>query len=133
MQLFLIAFQQPIPFGISALVVIVMIVVMVLMVVMVMIVVVVVEEMRVVLQHAAEVEGTAVEHLFQTDAGALGLVDPGGRIDGAHRRFDVAQLLRRHQVGLVEHDHVGEGDLVLGLPGVLQPQRQTLPWDAPLT
>ena len=37
------------------------------------------------------------------------------------RRLDVAQLVRRNEIGLVDQDHVGEGDLVLGLRRVLQP------------
>ena len=48
------------------------------------------------------------------------------RIDGADGGLDIAQFLGRDEVGLVEHDHVGEGDLVLGLAQILQPQRQVL-------
>ncbi len=36
-------------------------------------------------------------------------------VDGADPRLDRLQLLRRHQIDLVQHDHVGEGDLVRGL------------------
>ena len=42
------------------------------------------------------------------------------RVDGADARFDLAQFRRRHEIGLVEDDDVGEGDLVLGLGRVAQ-------------
>ena len=42
----------------------------------------------------------------------------------ADARFQFAQLLRLDQVGLVDDDDVGEGDLVLGLGRVLQPVLQ---------
>ena len=50
----------------------------------------------------------------------------GVGVDAADARLDLAQLLGRHQVGLVDQDHVGEGDLVLGLGASLSRSLQPL-------
>ena len=42
------------------------------------------------------------------------------------RAFDLGELVRRHEVGLVDQDHVGEGDLVLGFRRVLEPVLEPL-------
>ena len=44
----------------------------------------------------------------------------GVGVDGADAALDLGQLSGVHQIGLVEDDHIGEGDLVLGLGRVLQ-------------
>ena len=41
-------------------------------------------------------------------------------------RFHAVQFLRRHQIGLVQHDDVGEGNLVGGLVAIGQAGRQML-------
>ncbi len=87
---------------------------------------VVVEEMRIVVQNALEVECAAIQHPVERDGGALGAVDDGVRVDGAHGRLDGGQFLRRDKVGLVDEHHVGKGDLVFRLAAVLQAQRQVL-------
>jgi hypothetical protein len=79
------------------------------------------EEGRLDVEDAVEVEGIAAEHLRDVDLGALGAVQAGIGVDGADARLDLAQLGGRHQVGLVDQDHVGEGDLVLDLGRVLEP------------
>ena len=84
------------------------------------------QEIRLEIEDAVEVEGVAAEHLRQRDGAALGLVHARIGIDAADARLDVAQLLGRHQVGLVDEDHVGEGDLVLGLGRVLEPVLEPL-------
>ena len=43
------------------------------------------------------------------------------RVDATDARLDLLQLVARHEIGLVQQDHIGEGDLVLGLRRVLQP------------
>ena len=48
------------------------------------------------------------------------------RVDRADARLDLAQFGRRHEIGLVEDDDVGEGDLVLGLGRVAQARREPL-------
>lgn len=115
-------------------IVVVMIMMMVIMVVMVMtairaadmIVRAVIKEVRIVFQRALEVEGALVQHAGEIDAGAGGLVDACGRVDGADDVLDLRQFFRRHEIGLVDDDDVGKGDLVFGLAAVLQAQRQML-------
>ncbi len=102
------------------------VVMIVMMIVIVLMVVLGVEEGRLDVEDAVEVEGIAAEHFGDVDLGALGAVQPRVRIDGADARLDLAELGRRHQVGLVDQDHVGEGDLVLGLGRVLEPVLQPL-------
>ena len=41
-------------------------------------------------------------------------------VDGADAAFNLAQLGLGHEIGLVENDHIGKGDLVLGFGRVLQ-------------
>ncbi len=48
-------------------------------------------------------------------------MQPRIRIDAADPRLDVGELFFRHQVGLVEQNDIGKGDLVLGLRRVLEP------------
>ena len=45
-------------------------------------------------------------------------------VDSPDARLDLGEFGRRHEIGLVEHDHIGEGDLVLGLRRVLQAVQQ---------
>src|SRR5262249_29803866 len=72
-------------------------------------------------EDAIKVKGISPEHFQQRDPAALGGVQPRIGIDAADVRLDVGKLIRLHQVGLVDQDHVGEGDLVLGLGRVLEP------------
>ena len=79
------------------------------------------EELRLDVEDAVEVEGVAVEHLGDRDRAALGAMEARIGIDAADARFDLAQIGVADEIGLVEQDHVGEGDLVLGLGRVAQP------------
>ena len=79
------------------------------------------QEMRIERQDPLQVEGTAIEHLVQRHGTALTADPLGIGVDRLDARLDGLQLVGSHQVGLVEQDHVGEGDLVLGLVGVGQP------------
>ena len=81
----------------------------------------VLEEMRVVFQRTFQVEGALIENPGEIDAGTGGLVDARRRIDGADDILDAGDLFRRNEVGLVDDDDVGEGDLVFRLAAVLQP------------
>jgi hypothetical protein len=78
---------------------------------------VVIEEMRVVFEGTAEIEGTAVQHGVERDSGAFGAVNAGRRIDRPHRALDGLQLFRRDKIGLVQQNDVGKGDLVFGFSG----------------
>jgi hypothetical protein len=69
--------------------VVTMLMIMVMMVVVViaigaadMVVMAVLEEMRIVFERALQVEGALIEHAGEVDAGAAGLVNSGGRVDG---------------------------------------------------
>ena len=111
--------------GVRMLMVVVMMMIVAMAVIMIVMMVVVVtvafEEFRLDIEDAVEVEGVALQHFAQRDLGALGLVHSGVRIDAADARLDLGQLFGRHQVGLVDQDDVGEGDLVFRLGRVLEP------------
>ena len=106
--------------------VIVMMVVMAVVVMIVIVIVAGIEEFRLDLQDAVEIEGAALQHVRKRDLAALGAVQLGVRIDAANPRLDFGKLRLGDEVGLVEHDDVGERDLVLGLGRVLQPVAQPL-------
>src|SRR5581483_8474393 len=98
----------------------VMVMVVVVIVIVVMVVLVRLQEGGLDIEDAVEVEGIAAEHLVDGDLRALRAVQLGIRIDAADARLELAQFLRAHQVGLVDEDDVGKGDLVLGLRCVLE-------------
>ena len=103
-----------------AMVVIVMMVVAVVMMVVIMIVAGF-EEVRLDVEDAVEIERAALEHVRQRHLAALGAMQLGIGVDAADARLDLGQLGLGDEIGLVEHDDVGEGDLVLGFRRVLQP------------
>ena len=91
-------------------VIVVVVAVMVMMVVIVMRL----EEVGIVVHGALEVECAAVEHFGKRDARALGLVDPGGRVDGADGRLRTIEIRSRIQIGCRD-SRAGRGRLsVLG-------------------
>src|SRR5207248_2419404 len=81
-----------------------MFVTMVMIVIAVMIVAATVEEFRLDLEDAVEIEGVALQHLREPDAATLGLVQLGVWVDAADAGLDLAELVGLHQVGLVEQD-----------------------------
>ena len=82
------------------------------------------EEIRLEFEDTVEIERAALQNIRQRHLAAFGAVQLGIRIDAAYPAFDLGQFGRGHQIGLVEHDDVGEGDLVLGLGRILQPLAQ---------
>ena len=82
------------------------------------------EELRFDVENAIEIEGSPLEHLGQRNVAFLRPMKGGVRVDGADARLDLAQFGRRHQVRFVDDDHVGEGDLVLGLRRVAEARRE---------
>ena len=84
------------------------------------------EEVRLDLHDAVEIEGLAVKHLVDRDRAILRPVELGIGVDGADAALDLVEFLGRHKVDLVEDDHVGERDLALRLGSVLQPLGQPL-------
>ena len=79
-----------------------------------------VQEFRLDVEDAVEIERVAAQHLIECDLRALRAVQLGVRIDAADASLDLAQLRVGHQIGLVDQDHVGEGDLVLRFGRVLE-------------
>src|SRR5262249_9472505 len=71
------------------------------------------QEFRLDIENAIEVEGIAPEHLGQRHCAALRLVDLRVRIDAANARLDVAQIGAADEVGLVDENDVGKGNLIL--------------------
>ncbi len=84
------------------------------------------EEIRIERNRALEIERAAIQHLGDRHVAALGAMDAREAVDRPDARLDLFQLLRGNQVGLVQHDHVGEGDLRLGLLAVIEPCQQML-------
>ena len=82
------------------------------------------EKFRLEFEDAVEIERAALQHVGQRDLAALGAMQFGIGVDAADPRLDFGQFRLGDEVGLVEHDDVGEGDLVLGLGRVLQPVAQ---------
>ena len=100
--------------------------IMVMIVIVIVVMIVGLEERRLDVEDALEIERVAVQHLVERDLRALRAVQLGIGIDAADARLDLAQLGVGHQIGLVDQDHVREGDLVLRLGRVLQPVAQPL-------
>ena len=103
------------------------VIVVMVMAVMVMVMIVAVaglEKFRLDLEDAIEIERAALQHVRQRHLAALGAVQFGVGVDGANPRLDFGQFGLGDEIGLVEHDDVGERDLVLGFRRVLQPVAQ---------
>src|SRR5580704_53477 len=108
---------------VAVVVMIIMMVVMVTMIVTLFVVIVLlatIEERRLDLEDAVEVERIAAKHRGERHRAALGAVEARIRIDGADAPFDLGEVGCADEVRLVDEDHVGKGDLVLGLRGVAQ-------------
>ena len=101
-------------------------VIMVMIVTMVVVIVAVAgfEKFRLDLEDAIEVERAALQHVRQRDLATLGAMQFGVRIDAANARLDLGKLGLGDEIGLVEHDDVGERDLVLGFRRILEPVAQ---------
>ena len=108
----------------AAMAVIVIMMVMIVIVVMMIVIVAGLEEFRLDLEDAVEIEGAALQHVGQRHLAALGAMQFGIGVDGANPRLDFGELGLGNEIGLVEHDDVGERDLVLGLGRVLEPVAQ---------
>ena len=73
------------------------------------------EKLGIELGRTAQVEAADIEHLIERDIGILGTMDPGDGVDRLDPRLDGIELGGGDEVGLVEEDDVGEGDLLHGL------------------
>ena len=85
-----------------------------------------IEEVRLDLLDARQVEGAAAQDLRQGHIGPFGAMDRRQRVQPPDQAFHLGQLRRGHQVGLVEDDLVGKGHLLDGLARVGKAQRQVL-------
>ena len=65
--------------------------------------------------HAVEVETTDAEDKVEVHLRVLGALDGGELVDGAHAVLDGADLSLLDKVGLVNHQTIGERDLLEGL------------------
>src|SRR6476659_8141120 len=59
-------------------------------------------------QNAIKIEGVTAEHFTDVYLCAFRAMEPRIRIQPADARFQLPQFLRRHQIGLVQQDHVGK-------------------------
>ena len=89
--------------------------------VLMLMIVLAIEKFRREVEDAVKVEGVAAEHGVERHRAIHGFVQLGVRVDRVDTRFDLANLVRANEIGLVEDDHIGEGNLVLGLRRVFQP------------
>ena len=85
-----------------------------------------IEEVRLQRDDAVDVEAAASKHLVERHIGALRTVDRRQGVKPAQPRFDLAQFAVADELGLVQHDLVGEGDLLGGLAAVGEPQQDVL-------
>src|SRR6476620_2187487 len=112
--------------AIAMMMVVMMIMAVFVMMVMIVVAIIGVEERRLNLENTIEIEGIAAEDFADVDLGAFGAMQPRVRIEPADPRLEFDQFVRRHQVGLVDQDDIGEGDLVLCFRCVLETIRQPL-------
>src|SRR5262245_42431220 len=110
LHLLVVVMLEPVTTMVVTMIMVMMIVVMVVVVMMLS----AVQEGGFDFEDPIEIEGIAPEHLVNVDVRALGPVQSGVRIKRANACFELAQFLRRHQIGLVDQDDIREGNLVLG-------------------
>ena len=84
------------------------------------------KEVRFDVEDAVEIERSALKHISKRDVAVLRSMQRRVGVDGPNARLNLAQFGRADQVGLVDDDDVGEGDLVLGFRRVAQPLRKPL-------
>ena len=102
--------------------VLVMLVAVMIMVIVVMFrIITAVEKFRLDFEDALQVEGVAAEHRVERHRAVRRLVQLGIGVDRPDPRFHVVKFFRADEIGLVEDDHIGEGNLVLGFRRVFQP------------
>ena len=87
--------------------------------VVIVIVIVGVQELRLDVEDAIEIEGVAAENLVERHLRTLGSMQLGVGVDAADAGLDFAQFGVGHEIGLVDQDHIGKGDLVFRLGRVL--------------
>src|SRR5437899_4335570 len=110
-----------------AVAVIVVMVIMAVVMIMVMIVTVAgVEEFRLDLENAIEIERATFQHVRQRDRATFGAVQFCIRIDSADPGFDFGDLRFGDEYGLVQNDDVCKVDLVCVFMGVIKSVAQPI-------
>ena len=95
-------------------------VVVILVVVIMVVVIVADEEVRFDVEDAVEIKGSTLEHIGERDVAFLRAMKGRVRINGPNARLNLPQFRRADEIGLIEDNDVGEGDLVLRLGRVAQ-------------
>ena len=85
-----------------------------------------VEEMRIELQHAVEIERAAIKNGVECHLRPRRLVNGAVGVELADGQLDLAQFVRTDQIGLVENDDIGEGHLILGLRRIAETLEEEL-------
>ncbi len=75
-------------------------------------------------EDAVEIKAALIEDLIQRHNAALCRDNPGKGVDFADGVGDDFYLVRRDQIGFVEQDNIGEGNLLFRFLAVLEAQRQ---------
>jgi len=78
------------------------------------------EEFGVEVGDTREGEATDVEHAVERDVAVDGAFDAGGGVHAADTIFEGGELGGGDEIGFVENDDVGEGDLLFDLRGVVE-------------
>src|SRR6202022_607059 len=97
----------------AAMAVAVILTIMVVVMIMMIVVIAGFQKFRFDLEDAIEIERAALQHVGQRDLATLGAMQFGIRVDAANPRLDFGKFSLGNEIGLVEHDDVGERDLVL--------------------
>src|SRR6202000_1530297 len=84
------------------------------------VIVAVMQEVRLELQDALQVERALVEDGVELDLALLRAMDAGVAGDRLDLCLDLLELVLAREIGLVEQDHVGERDLLLRLAALLK-------------
>ena len=84
------------------------------------------EELRLQGDDAIQIEPAPAKDRLQRHIGALGPMDRGQRVEPSQTALDHGQIRRRHEIGLVEHDLVGEGDLLARLAALREAEEDVL-------
>jgi len=84
------------------------------------------EEMGIQLRGAVEIEAADLEDLGDVDFGARRAVDCRQRIHLADDFFQSLEFFSGNEIAFIEEDHIGEGDLLLGLVRVLDVLRDVV-------
>ena len=79
------------------------------------------EEVRLDVENAIEIEGAALKHVRNRDVAFLRSMERRVGIDRADARLHLTQFGRADEIGLIDNDDVGKGDLVLGFRRIAQP------------